>query len=122
MLFLQNSVLDYVRPNELKKELNAKFKERFPKLDITLTKLRSIKRELHRIAVTECNIDLLTVAQSFVYFELLVLKNRITKMNRKYCAGACLVLAAKLNDVKGPTLTALIEVSNLMNTPNKHLV
>ena len=94
----------------MKKELNEKFKERFPKLEITFTKLRSIKRELKKIAHTECGLDLLTLAQSFVYFEQLVLKNRITKMNRKYCAGACLILAAKLNDVKGNSLTVLIEV------------
>ena len=89
-----------------------KFKERFPKLEITYTKLRSIKRELQKIAISECNLDLLTLSQSFVYFEQLVLKNRITKSNRKYCAGACLILAAKLNDVKGQNLTHLIEVCN----------
>ena len=96
----------------MKKELNMKFKERFPKLEITYTKLRSIKRELQKIAISECNLDLLTLSQSFVYFEQLVLKNRITKINRKYCAGACLILAAKLNDVKGQNLTHLIEVCN----------
>ena len=59
----------------------------------------------------ECHLDLLTLSQSFVYLEQLVLKNRITKINRKYCAGACLILAGKLNDVKGQSLTHLIEVS-----------
>lgn len=103
------SVIDYVKQSEMKKELNTKFKERFPKLEITFTKLRSIKRELQKIAITECGLDRLTLAQSFVYFEQLVLSNRITKMNRKYCAGACLILAAKLNDVKGQVLTHLIE-------------
>jgi len=103
------SIIDYVKPSEMKKELNMKFKERFPKLEITYTKLRSIKRELQKIAISECNLDLLTLSQSFVYFEQLVLKNRITKINRKYCAGACLILAAELNDVKGQNLTHLIE-------------
>ena len=110
-LFFQTSIIDYVKPSEMKKELNMKFKERFPKLEITFTKLRSIKRELQRIAINECHLDLLTLSQSFVYLEQLVLKNRITKINRKYCAGACLILAGKLNDVKGQSLTHLIEVS-----------
>jgi len=103
------SVIDYVKQSEMKKELNTKFKERFPKLEITFTKLRSIKRELQKIAISECGLDRLTLAQSFVYFEQLVLGNRITKINRKYCAGACLILAAQLNDVKGSILTNLIE-------------
>ena len=119
----QTSIIDYVKPNEMKKELNEKFKERFPKLEITFTKLRSIKRELKKIATTECNLDLLTLAQSFVYFEQLVVKNRITKMNRKYCAGACLILAAKLNDVKGNTLTNLIEkVESIFRLNRKELL
>ena len=62
-------------------------------------------------SLIECHLDLLTLSQSFVYLEQLVLKNRITKINRKYCAGACLILAGKLNDVKGQSLTHLIEVS-----------
>lgn len=50
-------MIDYVKQSEMKKELNTKFKERFPKLEITFTKLRSIKRELQKIAITECGLD-----------------------------------------------------------------
>ena len=56
-IFFQTSVIDYVKQSEMKKELNTKFKERFPKLEITFTKLRSIKRELQKIAISECGLD-----------------------------------------------------------------
>ncbi len=67
------SIIDYVKPLELKKEINETFKEKFPYVQITLTKLRSIKREMLEIGV-ECMLDLIIVAQSYVYFERLILQ------------------------------------------------
>lgn len=49
---------------------------------------------------------------AYVYFEKLVLQGKLTKQNRKLCAGACVLLAAKISsDLRRSEVKQLIDVS-----------
>ena len=80
--------------------LHASRSFRFPDIQLTLSKLRSLKRELFQIGV-KCQLEIATIATAYVYFEKIVLKRIVNKQNRKVVAANCLVIAAKLHDVKG---------------------
>ncbi|XP_060631150.2 CDK5 and ABL1 enzyme substrate 1 [Anolis sagrei] len=104
------TVIDYVKPSDLKKDMNETFKEKFPHIKLTLSKIRSLKREMRKLAQEECGFEEPTVAMAFVYFEKLALKGKLNKQNRKLCAGACVLLAAKIgSDLKKHEVKHLID-------------
>ncbi|CAB1317314.1 unnamed protein product, partial [Coregonus sp. 'balchen'] len=89
--------IEYVKPSDLKKDMNETFKE-------------NLKREIRKLAQEECGYEEPTVAMAFVYFEKLVLQGKLNKQNRKLCAGACILLAAKIGgDLKKHEVKQLID-------------
>ncbi|XP_034550712.1 CDK5 and ABL1 enzyme substrate 2 [Notolabrus celidotus] len=103
------TVIEYVKPSDLKKDMNESFKEKFPHIKLTLSKIRSLKREM-RIVGEDCGMQPVTIAMAFVYFEKLVLQGRLNKQNRKLVSAACILLAAKISsDLKKQEVKHLID-------------
>ncbi|XP_028266733.1 CDK5 and ABL1 enzyme substrate 2 isoform X2 [Parambassis ranga] len=103
------TVIEYVKPSDLKKDMNETFRERFPHIKLTLSKIRSLKREMRAVS-EECGLQPVTIAMAFVYFEKLVLQGRLNKQNRKLVAAACVLLAAKISsDLRKPEVKQLID-------------
>nr|XP_046200216.1 CDK5 and ABL1 enzyme substrate 2-like isoform X2 [Oncorhynchus gorbuscha]XP_046200217.1 CDK5 and ABL1 enzyme substrate 2-like isoform X2 [Oncorhynchus gorbuscha] len=103
------TVIEYVKPSDLKKDMNETFKEKFPYIKLTLSKIRSLKWEMRAVG-EECSLQPVTVAMAFVYFEKLVLQGRLNKQNRKLVSAACVLLAAKISsDLKKQEVRQLID-------------
>ncbi|XP_028629969.1 CDK5 and ABL1 enzyme substrate 2 [Grammomys surdaster] len=103
------TVIEYVKPADLKKDMNETFREKFPHIKLTLSKIRSLKREMRNLS-EECSLEPVTVSMAYVYFEKLVLQGKLNKQNRKLCAGACVLLAAKISsDLRKSEVKQLID-------------
>eukprot|EP00116_Pleurobrachia_bachei_P000739 sb/3461001/ len=46
------SFLEFENPESYKKDTNERFKEKWPEVEITLSKMKSIKKELHKVSVS----------------------------------------------------------------------
>ncbi|ELW48919.1 hypothetical protein TREES_T100014244 [Tupaia chinensis] len=103
------TVIEYVKPSDLKKDMNETFREKFPHIRLTLSKIRSLKREMRNLS-EECSLEPVAVSMAYVYFEKLVLQGKLNKQNRKLCAGACVLLAAKISgDLRKHDVKQLID-------------
>ncbi|KAL7859838.1 hypothetical protein SRHO_G00149850 [Serrasalmus rhombeus] len=103
------TVIEYVKPSDLKKDMNETFKEKFPHIKLTLSKIRSLKREMRAVS-EECGLQPVTIAMAYVYFEKLVLQGRLNKHNRKLVSAVCVLLAAKISsDLKKQEVKLLID-------------
>lgn len=93
-----------MRPSDLKREMNEQFRTNHPELplEMTLSKIRAIKLHLLEIG-KQVDLEVSSVAHAYVFFEKLVVKNMVTKKNRKLIAACCLFLATKVNEAKGRT-------------------
>ncbi|KAI8340554.1 hypothetical protein BC941DRAFT_417554 [Chlamydoabsidia padenii] len=99
-----------VRPADARKEINEQFRLAHPEIpdEITLTKIRAIKAHLLEIGKV-ADLEVSTLAHAYAYFEKLVIKNVVTKKNRKLIAACCLFLAFKVNEAKGTYCHPLLE-------------
>lgn len=80
----------------------------------------SLKREMRNLS-EECSLEPVTVSMAYVYFEKLVLQGKLNKQNRKLCAGACVLLAAKISsDLRKSEVKQLIDVSAEVCRQHKH--
>ncbi|KAJ9467475.1 hypothetical protein DIPPA_14109 [Diplonema papillatum] len=96
---LRATVIPYSRGKDLKQDVNQQFMLTHPWIESTrlsLTGIRKAKMIMINLALQdEPHIEASTVAYAVVYFEKLILKQIVTKANRKLVASVCTVLAYK---------------------------
>lgn len=118
------SIIPFSCEKEAKQEENDAFNDRHNWLtsDITLSKIRSSKRKLVEVALSN-DIDPVCVAFAFVYLEKLILKNGVFKSNYKYVVPGCLLLAVKFYGRRDQTCAPLLkDLEMKFNTSTKEIL
>ncbi|CAG9531063.1 unnamed protein product [Cercopithifilaria johnstoni] len=115
-------VMHYQPDDEMKRLVNEAFRSRFPHVHVSFSKIKSIKRELHQIAVA-CNLEHTTTAHAYVFYEKVLLKGLVCKMNRKLVAGAALLIAAKITDFGSMCVSDVVNyLESSLRTNRKELL
>ncbi len=116
---LISSTVPFIKKRELEMNLNEQFRQKHPDIQLTLSKIRSLKRKMLRVcfpptpfvnalnmlnlsshATVQENVftmECSTVAMAVVYLEKLILKSLVRNENRRLVAVTCLFIAFKLN-------------------------
>ncbi|EZG43805.1 amine-terminal domain cyclin [Gregarina niphandrodes] len=117
-LELRYPQLSFAEPPEAvgggREEWNRQFAAGHPWLNASFscTKLRACKLVLKKMTAF---VDVNTSAIAWVYFERLVLANKVHKDNRRMLLGACLSLAIKFNEDKTSTFDVLARLANMFS-------
>ncbi|EDQ92742.1 uncharacterized protein MONBRDRAFT_13382 [Monosiga brevicollis MX1] len=98
------SITCHVEPEDLRKELNTQFKEKFPSIELPLSKIQRTKQDLIELG-SQCALNVATIAMTHLHFDRLVLQELVDKENRKPIAAACLVLSFKFDASYKPSST-----------------
>ncbi|XP_021091987.1 CDK5 and ABL1 enzyme substrate 2-like [Heterocephalus glaber] len=90
------TVIECVKSSDLKKDMNKTFREKFPHIKLTLSKIRSMKWKMRKLS-EKCSLEPVTMSMAYVYYEKLVLQGKLNKQNCKLHTGACVLLTAKIS-------------------------
>ncbi|MFH4976127.1 hypothetical protein AB6A40_002836 [Gnathostoma spinigerum] len=117
-----SSLISFVPPDQCKLQLNERFKSAFPYIQVSFTKILSIEKEMLRIA-RMCDLDNLTLAHAYVFYEKVLLKGMVGKSNRKLVAGAALLVAAKITDIGCVKLSQVVDkIENVFRISRRDLL
>ena len=112
------SFLEYENPESFKKDENEQFKEKWPEVDITLSKMKSIKRDLLKVAEAK-KLPTMVLCYAYCYYETLAFSKYINKTNRKLAAGACLLLAKKFLFCN---ISILADLTEILRTSSRDII
>lgn len=105
-----SSIIHYAGEDEIKRELNERFAEMHPYIhpSMSLSKIRNLKRTLLKSAIS-CGLELVSVAIAYALLEKLILAGHVVKANRRVCGAGCLLLSAKVCDLKESDISRLLD-------------